>query len=131
MKKIKFIVKFILGRIVYFLSGFFPRNPNIWVFGSFNGFEDNPKYLYLHVLNKNKEIRSIWIAKDKMELLQARNSGGEAYLFNSIKGFLFTLNAGIYIYSAYITDISFIASRKAKKVNLWHGIPIKKIEFDI
>lgn len=94
-------------------------------FGSFNGFEDNPKYLYLHVLNKNKEIRSIWIAKDKMELLQARIVEVRL-IFNSIKGFLFTLNAGIYIYSAYITDISFIASRKAKKLIYGMGFLSRK-----
>ena len=131
MKKIKFIVKFVLGRIVYFFSGFFPRKSNLWAFGSFNGFEDNPKHLYLYMLKNNKDIRVVWLAKNPNVINQAEKFGGEVYSLYSVKGFFIALTAGVYIYSAYLTDISFITSRNARKVNLWHGIPIKKIEFDI
>ena len=131
MKKIKFIVKFLLGKVVYFFSGFFPRKTNLWVFGSFNGFEDNPKYLYIHMLENNKDIRVVWLAKDLNAIAQAEKFGGEVYSLYSVKGFFIALTAGVYIYSAYLTDISFVTSRNARKVNLWHGIPIKKIEFDI
>src|SRR5690606_16135195 len=41
------------------------------------------------------------------------------------------LTAKVYIYTCYVSDISYKFSGGAFCVNLWHGIPLKKIEFDI
>lgn len=37
----------------------------------------------------------------------------------------------VYFYNAYISDINTWTHGNAVKVNLWHGTPMKKIEFDI
>src|SRR5690606_4293309 len=40
------------------------------------------------------------------------------------------LKAGLYFINCDIHDISFVLSKGAKIINLWHGIPLKKIQFD-
>ncbi|EHY5574492.1 CDP-glycerol glycerophosphotransferase family protein, partial [Escherichia coli] len=39
--------------------------------------------------------------------------------------------AKVYIYSNYVSTINFYTSAGAVLVNLWHGTPLKKIEYDI
>lgn len=123
--------KYFLGYIIYFLSGFIPRKNNIWVLGNSINFRDNSRYLYEYLTNNPQfQIRAIWIAESQNSLLEAKKYG-EAYHKYSLKGFYYCLLAKVYIFSAYISEINFFTSRKAIIVNLWHGIPIKKIEFDI
>lgn len=131
LKYIKHVLKLILGYPLYFISGFIPRNKNIWVFGSFGVFNDNSRYLYQYVVdNPQLGIRAIWISDKAQSVIEA-NHYGEAYNKNSFKGFYYSLFAKVYIFSAYVSDINFFTSRDAITVNLWHGIPLKKIEFDI
>lgn len=131
LKYIKFILKAPIRYSLYFISGLIPRNKNIWVFGSFGVFNDNSRYLYQYVVdNPQLGIRAIWISRKKQSVIEA-SKVGESYRKNSLKGLYFSLIAKVYIFSAYVSDINFFTSRNAVKVNLWHGIPLKKIEFDI
>lgn len=131
LKYIKFILKAPIRYSLYFISGLIPRNKNIWVFGSFGVFNDNSRYLYQYVVdNPQLGIRAIWISHKKQSVMEA-SKVGESYRKNSLKGLYFSLVAKVYIFSAYVSDINFFTSRNAVKVNLWHGIPLKKIEFDI
>lgn len=130
-KYINYIFKFIFGYPLYFISGFVPRNKNIWVFGSFGIFNDNSRYLYEYLLrNQQYGIRVIWISSIADSVNEAKKCG-EAYNTLSLKGIYYSLTAKVYVFSAYISDINFYTSRNVVKVNLWHGIPLKKIEFDI
>lgn len=131
LKYIKHVLKLILGYPLYFISGFIPRNKNIWVFGSFGVFNDNSRYLYQYVVdNPQLGIRAIWISQNRQSVVEA-SKFGESYCKNSLKGMYFALIAKVYVFSAYVSDINYFTSRNAVKVNLWHGIPLKKIEFDI
>ena len=117
--------------ILYFLSGFIPRVNNIWVFGSFGVFNDNSSYLFKYIQkNSDSRIRAIWISKNRLSVYKAREYGESYYAF-SLKGLYYCLISKVYVFSAYVSDINFFTSRRALKVNLWHGIPLKKIEFDI
>ncbi|TYG33823.1 hypothetical protein FW755_01315 [Lonepinella koalarum] len=129
-KLIKLFFRVILGYPLYFISMFIPRNSNIWVFGSFGIFNDNSRYLYEYVTNTDTQIRAIWISKNKSSVEEARKIG-EAYMTYSFKGLYYSLIAKVYIFSAYTSEINFFTSANAIRVNLWHGIPLKKIEFDI
>ena len=42
-----------------------------------------------------------------------------------------TVRAGWFVYGAYPSDVNFWLSRGARLLDLWHGIPLKAIEFDI
>lgn len=118
---------------IYWLSFLVPRNKRIWVVGSSFGkrWGDNGRYFYLYLSQYEKEnIRPIWISRDK-EIVSFLNSHGkEAYYVKSLKGIYYCLRAKVYIFDNYSKDISFWLSGGATKVNLWHGVGNKKINYD-
>jgi CDP-glycerol glycerophosphotransferase (TagB/SpsB family) len=79
---------------------------------------------------KNSKIHAIWITKDKKIVEQIASKGYEVYYQRSLKGIWYALIAGVYVFDNYSKDISFLCSGRAKKINLWHGIPLKKIQMD-
>lgn len=119
---------------LYWLSFLFPRNKRIWLFGSTFGrrFADNPKYLYLYMSqHKDKlKIRPIWISHNKKLVRFLNKNGYEAYYYKSLKGILLALRGKVYLFDNYSKDINFWQSGGALKVNMWHGIPLKKIQAD-
>lgn len=118
---------------IYWLSFITPRNKNIWLFGSTFGkrFADNPRYFYLYINEfKKKSKRPIWISKNK-EIIEFLNKNKyEAYYYKSLKGIYYCLIGKVYIFDNYSKDINFWTSGGAVKINLWHGIPLKKIQSD-
>lgn len=119
---------------VYWLSFLVPRNKKIWLFGSTFGrrFADNPRYLYLYVSQHKEElsIRPIWISHNEDVVKMLNSKGYEAYMYHSLKGIWFALRGKLYLFDNYSKDINFWQSGGAMKVNLWHGIPLKKIQHD-
>lgn len=119
---------------IYWLSYLMPRNKRIWLFGSTLGkrFSDNPRYLYLYCSQHKEElnIRSIWISKDKEIVACLTGAGLEAYYYHSLKGIWYALVGKVYLYDHYSKDINFPQSGGAVKVDMWHGIPLKKIQAD-
>lgn len=119
---------------VYWLSFLFPRSKKIWLFGSTFGrrFADNPRYLYLYVSQHKAEfgIRPIWISHNNSVVQMLNAEGYEAYMYHSLKGIWFALRGKVYLFDNYSKDINFWQSGGAMKVNLWHGIPLKKIQHD-
>lgn len=119
---------------VYWLSFFVPRNKKIWLFGSTFGrrFADNPRYLYLYASQHKEElgIRPIWISQNKEIVDFLTANGYEAYLYHSFKGIWYALRGKVYLFDNYSKDINFWQSGGAVKINLWHGIPLKKIQAD-
>jgi CDP-glycerol glycerophosphotransferase (TagB/SpsB family) len=125
-------MKSLLSWLFYILSGWMPRDRTLWVFGTNNGaFADNSKYLFIHVAQTRPHIRAIWISHEDVTIERLRLTGYEAYSRSSWKGRWYCLRAKYYFVASYITDINFFLSRGAVHVNLWHGTPLKKIEFDI
>lgn len=118
--------------LFYWASGLIPRSERKWVFGSYsNAFNDNSKYLYIHVVENHVDIDAVWITDDAAVQLLVRSAGGRAYARWSFQGLYACLTSKYWFYSAYVKDINYYCSRNATLVNLWHGIPLKKIEFDI
>lgn len=118
---------------VYGLSYLFPRSKKIWVFGSTFGkrFADNPKYFYLYTSQKHSEqIKSIWISKSREIVRLLKKNKAKGYYLYSMQGIWYSLRAKVYFYDNYSKDICFPLSGGAIKINLWHGIPLKKIQKD-
>lgn len=144
---------------VYWFSFCVPRDKNIWLFGSTFGrrFADNPRYLYLYVSQHSersseqikteietfkqdnpeweedincKDIRAIWISHDKEIVSFLQKNGYEAYYYHSFRGIWYALRAKVYIFDNYSKDINFWQSGGAVKVNLWHGVGNKRINYD-
>lgn len=117
---------------IYPFSFLLPRNRRKWAFGSFKGaFNDNAKYLFLHVSEQVKEVNCAWLSANKVTIRRVRLSGLKAYHVLSLQGIWFALTSKYWFYNAYSSDIMYCLSGRAVKVNLWHGLPLKRIEFDI
>lgn len=127
---IKFVKKTI-KLFIYFLSFISIRSKKIWVISSYGLFNDNSRYFYLHSLELCDDIKLIWIAKNREEYDYVKIYGGLVFLRYSFWGLYYCLRAKVYIYSAYISEINYLTSGGVITVNLWHGIPLKNIEFDI
>lgn len=133
LKKIIRLCLVIIGVILKTISSLFPINKNIWIFGAQDGkdFVENSKYLYLYILKANNDVTPIWITKNKSIISSIRQSGGKAYYNYSIRGLYFILTAGCYIFSTNTSDVLYCFKRKGRVIiNLWHGMPIKKIVCD-
>lgn len=117
---------------VYWFSFLFPRNKNIWLFGSTFGrrFADNPRYFYLYVSQNRSDIRPIWISRNKSIVEFLNKKGYEAYYNHSIKGIWYCLRGKVYCFDNYSKDISFWLSGGALKLNMWHGVGNKCINYD-
>ncbi len=128
MKFLAYIVCF----LIYPLSFLVPRTKKIWTFGSYRGaFNDNSKYLFLYTLQYLPEQRVVWISLSKTTVQRVRQLGGEAYWIMSPKGIWFALRSKYWFVNTNTADILFCLSGRAQVVNLWHGLPMKKIEFGI
>lgn len=119
---------------IYWLSFFIPRNKNIWLFGSTFGkrYADNPRYLYQYCIKRKDliNIRPIWISSNKTIIRYLTKQGYEAYYYHSFLGIYYALKGKVYLYDNYSKDINFWQSAGAVKINMWHGIPLKKIQAD-
>lgn len=124
LKKAVNLIDFFILAISYLI----PRRKTLWAFGNSSGYTDNAKYLYEEVALNHPEIDSVWMAS-KHEVQNLRSMGIRAYNRKSFIGLWIALRAKVYLYSSYTFDISFPVSGGAFKVNLWHGAPIKEIEF--
>lgn len=62
---------------------------------------------------------------------QLRERGFQAHHRASWQGLYYSFRAGVYIFDCRSSDINYMTSAGAIRVNLWHGIPLKKVERDI
>jgi CDP-glycerol glycerophosphotransferase (TagB/SpsB family) len=108
-----------------------PKRKEIWVFGSWFGirYSDNTKILFESCL-QSKQIKPIWISKDKALTLKMREKNLPAYYAFSIKGIYYCIVAYYAFYTCGPRDINEYLISGTKRVQLWHGIPIKKILYD-
>ena len=122
--------------VVFYSSYFTKKDKNIWVFGAIRGqqYTDNAKYLFEYV-NQHTDVQAIWISRNNDVVYKLRSGGYQAYLESSREALEYARQAKV----AIIThrgnrdkaDLPFHAFNKHTKiVQLWHGIPLKKIAFD-
>lgn len=121
----------LLKKCIFTLSWLVPRNANKAVLGCYkNRFADNSKYLFLH-WQQTHFMQTIWISGDKALIHTLRQQGYTAHSRWSLQGIFHALTAKYYVYNSYIGDINQWLAAGAIRINLWHGSPLKKIEFDI
>lgn len=117
--------------LIYPFSFLFPRRKHKCAFGSFRGaFNDNSKYLFIHVCENEKDIDAAWISANKTTVKQVRNLGFKAFWVLSPKGAFHALTSKYWFFNAYTSDIMFCLSGGAVCINLWHGVGLKRIEFN-
>jgi CDP-glycerol glycerophosphotransferase (TagB/SpsB family) len=108
------------------------RDPSLCVFGAtMNRFFDNSAYLYLQVAQRSDPLRCVWITGSRALTERLRAAGFEAETRWSRRGIVLCVRAGSYVVSSYASDVNRWLGEGATLVNLWHGVPLKKIERDI
>ncbi|CAH7395263.1 conserved hypothetical protein [Vibrio chagasii] len=134
-KRILFLIKRALLTIflspLLLISFLFPRRKDIWVVGGFSGQYSDSAKEFFEYLSSDKVIEVVWITNNKEVYNSIVSKGYNACMKWSLRGMYLCLRAGLYIYSSHISDVNFWLSCGVKSVNLWHGIPLKKVEFDI
>lgn len=125
------MVKTAFKYCIMYISMLVPRKHNMCVFGAWLGerFADNPKQLFLE-MQKHKNLRAIWITKDKEVKKQVEKLGFEVYMQNTFKAVWVQLTAKYAVVSNGISDLGHTFLGRAVIINLWHGIPLKKVCYD-
>ena len=122
----------IINLIARLLSQFFKKDYNIWLFafddGGGSSFSENCWFLYKYVSEKESSIKAICISNQKNNIAKIRDNGGALVKPNSLKMLMLILKAGVYICEQNMhSDFINFSKKKTFKVNLWHGMIVKKI----
>lgn len=114
-----------------YLSMLVPKNKKICVFGAWLGekYADNTKQVF-ETAQQYKELRPIWITKNPAVVEEVRSLGYEAYHFTSLKGIWYQLRAKYAFVTNGISDFKHAFLGRAVFINLWHGVPLKKVGYD-
>ncbi|WP_353988217.1 CDP-glycerol glycerophosphotransferase family protein [Ruicaihuangia caeni] len=107
-----------------------PRNARLWVFGCGSGLGEGALELARHVARADPKARVVWLGRDEAEVEAARARGLQAARRASWRGLRATLRAGVIVITHGFGDVNRFAVRGAFIVQLWHGIPLKRIQLD-
>lgn len=118
----------ILELPLYYLTGLFPRDKNVWVFCSWFGqrYSDNSRMFFEYVNKNHPEIKTVWFSKNKEVVKKLRAEGRNAFSSYSFAGLFCSLRASK-IFSTTGGEMSLFFCRNAEHYALWHGMPLKKI----
>ena len=121
--------------ILYCFTNILPKKKNLWVFGAWFGqkYSDNPKAFFEYINLNQKHIDAIWISKSTDVIEHVRSLGFKAHNEQSIVGMWYQLRSEFAFVCQSLHDDLYPAAigKKTTVVNLWHGLPLKKIMYDV
>ena len=136
IEKIEILLRILQESFIWFISYFTKKDKNIWVFGAIRGqkYMDNAKYLFEYIHN-NTNIQAIWISKNQKLVDGLKANGFNAFYEYTPEARLYASRAKVAIIThrgnREQSDLPFYTfSQKTKIIQLWHGIPLKKIAYD-
>jgi CDP-glycerol glycerophosphotransferase len=107
-----------------------PRRRTLWVFGCGSGLGEGAIALFQFARVSDPSLDLLWLARDDRELLAATRLGIRSVLRSSWRGLWATLRARVVVVTHGLGDANRFGVRGAFVVQLWHGIPLKKIQLD-
>jgi CDP-glycerol glycerophosphotransferase len=108
-----------------------PRSSRVWVFGCGIGVGEGALPLYRAARERlGADIRLVWLATTDAELAEARALGLDAERKTGWRGFRLTLRARVLVVTHGFGDVNRYATRGGFVVQLWHGIPLKRLHLD-
>jgi CDP-glycerol glycerophosphotransferase (TagB/SpsB family) len=116
---------YVLGRVATWVI---PRTRDLWVFGSAAGLADGAWALWQHATAHGE--RAIWLVSDAAQRDAAASQGVHAITRSSLSGFWYTARARVVVVTHGFGDVNRYATTGAFIVQLWHGIPLKRIGLD-
>ncbi len=106
-------------------------DPRIWVFSSTDNrhFNYNSKYLFEYVREHHPEISPLFVINDEKLRKKLSEEYGARYFVEteSMQGIQKVLHAGVWFTSAGLPVYGTHLRKNRVIVNLWHGVPLKKI----
>ena len=127
--KIVKIIKRIFMLAVYLISFCTVRKKKLWVFGAWVGqlYADNTKALFEYVNKEHKDIKCVWISRNKNVVKQVRSLGYRAYYYLSFKGIIYSLHSSCFFATEGDMDYPAFCAGNAPVIQLWHGMGIKEV----
>lgn len=108
-----------------------PRSPQRWVYGSGIGLGEGALAVYDAAAARGGDTRGhTWLASTLAERDAARQRGMASELKGSARGFWLTLRAGVAVVTHGAGDVNRFGVSGTRLVQLWHGIPLKKLHLD-
>lgn len=122
-----------LLRIPLYLAGraatiAIPRSRDLWVFGSAVGLADGGLALERHAAANGE--RTVWLTGTAAERGDAARRGIRSVAKQSLRGFWLTARARVIVLTHGFGDVNRYAATGGVIVQLWHGIPLKRIGLD-
>ncbi|MDO4647710.1 MAG: CDP-glycerol glycerophosphotransferase family protein [Eubacteriales bacterium] len=106
-------------------------DPRIWVFSSTDNrhFNYNSKYLFEYVREHYPKIHPLFVINDRTLRKKLSEEYGPEYFVEteSMEGVRKVLGAGVWFTSAGLPVYGLHLKKDRVIVNLWHGVPLKKI----
>ena len=134
ISRVKELIILLYNYALYLLANVIPKDKKLWVFGAWYGdkYADNPKYLFQYVNQYHPSIRAVWLSRNISIVTIVKSFGYESCYVYSRLGLFYSLRAGcaIYCQSLQVDMLPYMNTTKIIKIQLWHGIPLKKIGYD-
>ncbi len=119
---------YVLGAIAALVV---PRTGKLWVFGSGVGLGEGAlPLLWLARERLGADVRLVWLATTPDELAQASQLGLDAVSKHGRHGLWLTLRARVLVVTHGMGDVNRYGVRGGFVVQLWHGIPLKRLHLD-
>lgn len=146
MKSVDVLKRYLWNIKEFFVFSNFFRDKKIVLFGSWFGekFADNSRYLFQYVDANKRELgleHVVWVTRNQVVYNELIAMGYETYMMNTPESIYFHRKAKIHVVCESFsdtkitnlndstTDILCRYSLGAKRINLWHGIPAKGVNF--
>lgn len=126
-KKVASLPRYLLGKLASFVV---PRSENQWVFGSGAGIAEGALPVYLAAKERNPRMQLTWLVSSVEQQRAASSAGIHWVKRDSWQGFWVTLRASTIVITHGFGDVNRYAVFGAFVVQLWHGIPLKKLHLD-
>ncbi len=137
LSKVRTLLRLSTAWIIHPLAFLIPRDKTLWVFvgwhrsGSREFFADNSKYFYLYASRQaaTNGTTPVWLSPDPALVHVLRTHGYRAQETSSLRGIYYALRAGYTFIDANMTLGTWGYAGGSKVIQLWHGVPIKKIGY--
>lgn len=107
-----------------------PRRATQWAFGSGTGIGEGVLPVYREVSERFPRARLAWLVSTSDQRAEAEQAGIPWIWRDSWRGFWFTLRASTVVVSHGFGDVNRYGVFGAFVVQLWHGVPLKKLHLD-
>ncbi len=124
VENLKIIIHFILSRMLSFINRFIPKDEKIIMFISHFEFGDNPRYLYEKANRMLKNHVFVWVVSNKKRFQSLEQKQTSFVQYSTLEYLKWILKAK-YIVLGH--NFPYWISKNQVSIQLWHGIPLKKI----